>query len=111
MTFVSDFVADSSEEIFSRGDVRETKFKKVIFREYLDSTFTTPDIRGEIDEHLGILGPLIKAEVGQDIMVMFKNNASRPYSLHPNGVAYTKQTEGLNYEDVLLVIILCKNIY
>ncbi|XP_033843090.1 coagulation factor V [Periophthalmus magnuspinnatus] len=83
----------------SQLNSRETKFKKVIFREYLDSTFTTPDIRGEIDEHLGILGPLIKAEVGQDIMVMFKNNASRPYSLHPNGVAYTKQTEGLNYED------------
>uniref|UniRef100_A0AAV2K284 ferroxidase n=1 Tax=Knipowitschia caucasica TaxID=637954 RepID=A0AAV2K284_KNICA len=78
---------------------RETKFKKVIFREYMDSTFKTPDIRGELDEHLGILGPLIKVEVGQDIMVVFKNNASRPYSLHPNGVAYTKKTEGLNYED------------
>ncbi|XP_072301026.1 coagulation factor V [Eucyclogobius newberryi] len=78
---------------------RETMFKKVVFREYIDSTFTTPDIRGEIEEHLGILGPLIKAEVGQDIMVVFKNGASRPYSLHPNGVGYTKQTEGLNYED------------
>lgn len=30
---------------------------------------------------------------------MFKNNANRPYSLHPNGVSYTKQTEGLSYED------------
>ncbi|XP_055012839.1 coagulation factor V, partial [Boleophthalmus pectinirostris] len=78
---------------------RETKFKKVVFREYIDSTFTIPDIRGEIDEHLGILGPLVKAEVGQDIVIVFRNNASRPYSLHPNGVVYTKQTEGLNYED------------
>ncbi|KAK7882323.1 hypothetical protein WMY93_028497 [Mugilogobius chulae] len=83
----------------SQLNSRETKFKKVIFREYMDSTFTTPNIRGELDEHLGILGPLIKAEVGGDIMIVFKNNASRPYSLHPNGVAYTKQTEGLNYED------------
>uniref|UniRef100_A0A669BB47 ferroxidase n=1 Tax=Oreochromis niloticus TaxID=8128 RepID=A0A669BB47_ORENI len=77
----------------------ETKFTKVVFRGYLDSSFTTPDIRGEIDEHLGILGPVIKAEVGQSIMVVFRNNANRPYSIHPNGVSYTKRTEGLSYED------------
>uniref|UniRef100_A0A671Y552 ferroxidase n=1 Tax=Sparus aurata TaxID=8175 RepID=A0A671Y552_SPAAU len=78
---------------------RETKFTKVVFRSYMDGSFSTPEIRGEIDEHLGILGPVIKAEVGQSIMVVFKNNANRPYSLHPNGVSYTKQTEGLSYED------------
>uniref|UniRef100_A0A3P9KGY4 ferroxidase n=1 Tax=Oryzias latipes TaxID=8090 RepID=A0A3P9KGY4_ORYLA len=77
----------------------ETKFTKVIFRGYLDSDFSTPDIRGELDEHLGILGPVIKAEVGQTIMVVFRNRANRPYSIHPNGVSYTKQTEGLSYED------------
>lgn len=30
---------------------------------------------------------------------MFRNKASRPYSIHPNGVLYNKQTEGLSYED------------
>ncbi|XP_071395821.1 coagulation factor V [Centroberyx affinis] len=78
---------------------RETKFTKVVFRGYLDAAFRQPDIRGEIGEHLGILGPIIKAEVGQSIMVVFRNNAKRPYSLHPNGVSYTKQAEGLSYED------------
>lgn len=48
---------------------RETKFTKVVFRRYMDSNFRTPDIRGELDEHLGILGPVIKAEVGQSLMV------------------------------------------
>lgn len=48
---------------------QETTFTKVVFRGYLDSSFTTPDIRGEMDEHLGILGPVIKAEIGQTIMV------------------------------------------
>uniref|UniRef100_A0A3Q3VKI5 Plastocyanin-like domain-containing protein n=1 Tax=Mola mola TaxID=94237 RepID=A0A3Q3VKI5_MOLML len=81
------------------GQNRETKFTKVVFRSYMDSTFSTPEIHGEIHEHLGILGPVIKAEVQQTIMVVFKNNAKRPYSLHPNGVSYTKQTEGLSYED------------
>ena len=33
------------------------------------------------------------------LQVVFRNNANRPYSLHPNGVSYTKQTEGLSYED------------
>ncbi|CAL8266681.1 unnamed protein product [Lota lota] len=78
---------------------RETKFTKVVFREYMDSTFSSPILRGEMEEHLGILGPLIKAEVGQSIMVVFRNRASRPYSMHPNGVSYTKRSEGLSYED------------
>lgn len=46
-----------------------TTFTKAVFRGYVDSNFNTPDIRGEIDEHLGILGPVIKAEVGQSIIV------------------------------------------
>ncbi|XP_076011480.1 coagulation factor V isoform X1 [Genypterus blacodes] len=78
---------------------RETKFTKVVFRGYLDGSFQTPEIHGEVEEHLGILGPTIKAEVDQSIMVVFRNKANRPYSLHPNGVSYTKQTEGLSYED------------
>ncbi|KAL4608796.1 coagulation factor V [Arapaima gigas] len=84
-----------------RSDSKDgpTKFTKVIFQSYLDSTFTTPAVRGEIDEHLGILGPIIKAEVDETIMVVFKNLASRPYSLHAHGVSYTKQMEGLKYDD------------
>uniref|UniRef100_A0AAQ6IME6 Plastocyanin-like domain-containing protein n=1 Tax=Anabas testudineus TaxID=64144 RepID=A0AAQ6IME6_ANATE len=76
-----------------------TTFTKVVFRGYMDSSFSTPDVRGELDEHLGILGPVIKAEVGQSIIVVFRNNANRPYSIHPNGVSYTKQSEGLSYDD------------
>uniref|UniRef100_A0A673LM95 ferroxidase n=1 Tax=Sinocyclocheilus rhinocerous TaxID=307959 RepID=A0A673LM95_9TELE len=78
---------------------RPTSFKKAVFRKYLDSTFSIRDIRGEMDEHLGILGPVIKAEVDQTVMVFFRNLASRPYSLHANGVKYLKQMEGLSYDD------------
>ncbi|KAG7331178.1 hypothetical protein KOW79_005147 [Hemibagrus wyckioides] len=78
---------------------RPKLFKKVLFRSYLDSSFTTPDIRGEVDEHLGIMGPVIKAEVDETIYVVFRNLASRPYSLHANGVSYSKNMEGLIYED------------
>src|SRR5262249_48975897 len=31
--------------------------------------------------------------------VVFKNNASRPYSMHPHGVFYKKDSEGASYRD------------
>uniref|UniRef100_A0A671T781 ferroxidase n=1 Tax=Sinocyclocheilus anshuiensis TaxID=1608454 RepID=A0A671T781_9TELE len=83
----------------SSQNERPTAFKKAVFRKYLDSTFSIRDIRGEMDEHLGILGPVIKAEVDQTVMVFFRNLASRKYSLHANGVKYLKQMEGLSYDD------------
>ena len=48
--------------------------------------------------HLGILGPVLPAEVGDTIKVVFKNNASRPYSIHPHGVFYAKDSEGAAYQ-------------
>ncbi|XP_016057825.1 PREDICTED: coagulation factor V [Miniopterus natalensis] len=76
-----------------------TVYKKVVFRKYRDSTFTTRDPRGEHEEHLGILGPVIRAEVDDVIQVRFKNSASRPYSLHVHGLSYEKSSEGKTYED------------
>ncbi|KAF6074438.1 coagulation factor V [Phyllostomus discolor] len=76
-----------------------TVYKKVVFRKYLDSTFTKRDPRGEYEEHLGILGPVIRAEVDDVIQVRFKNLASRPYSLHAHGLSYEKSSEGKTYED------------
>ncbi|XP_036611939.1 coagulation factor V isoform X2 [Trichosurus vulpecula] len=82
------------------GDtIGNTVYKKVIFRSYRDSTFSVPDPRGENEEHLGILGPVIRAEVDDVIQVRFKNLASRPYSLHAHGLSYEKSSEGKTYED------------
>nr|XP_028570220.1 coagulation factor VIII isoform X5 [Podarcis muralis] len=64
------------------------QYKKVVYREYLDSSFTQPQVRGELEEHLGILGPYIRAQVDDVIMVTFKNLASRPYSFHSNLLPY-----------------------
>uniref|UniRef100_A0A8C3F7K2 Plastocyanin-like domain-containing protein n=1 Tax=Chrysemys picta bellii TaxID=8478 RepID=A0A8C3F7K2_CHRPI len=75
-------------------DGGNTIYKKVIFRSYVDSTFTTREPEGEYDEHLGILGPVIRAEVDDVIQVHFKNLASRPYSLHSHGLFYEKSSEG-----------------
>lgn len=50
-------------------DPENTIYKKVVFRKYLDSTFTKRDPLGEYEEHLGILGPIIRAEVDDVIQV------------------------------------------
>jgi manganese oxidase len=74
-------------------------YKKTIYREYTDDTFKTLKPRPLEWEHLGILGPLIRAEVGDTIKVVFKNNGTRPYSIHPHGVFYEKASEGAKYDD------------
>ena len=50
-------------------------------------------------EHTGILGPVIRAEVGDLIQIVFRNNGMRPYSMHPHGVFYSKEHEGAIYND------------
>jgi hephaestin len=56
-------------------------YRKAIYREYTDGTFATRKQRLPQDQYLGLLGPILRAEVGDTIRVVFKNNASRPYSM------------------------------
>lgn len=75
------------------------KLKKALYFEYTDATFTKRKVRPPEWEHLGWLGPLIRAEVGDTIRVVFKNNTQFPASLHPHGVFYEKDSEGALYRD------------
>jgi FtsP/CotA-like multicopper oxidase with cupredoxin domain len=77
----------------------KTVYKKVLYREYTDSTFKTLKPRPAEWQHLGFLGPLIRAVVGDTIRVVFRNNGDRPYSMHPHGVLYDKSSEGVPYND------------
>ncbi|XP_062381158.1 coagulation factor VIII [Sardina pilchardus] len=61
-------------------------YKKVVFRAYQNKDFLEPVKHGEFDEHLGIMGPVLKAEVNEVLTVVFRNKASRPYSLHLQGI-------------------------
>ena len=76
-----------------------TIYKKMLYREYTDSTFRTLKPRPAEWQHLGFLGPLIRGVVGDTIRVVFRNNGDRPYSMHPHGVFYTKSSEGVPYND------------
>jgi manganese oxidase len=74
-------------------------YRKALYREYTDETFTRLKPRPAEWESSGILGPILRAEVGDTIRVVFKNNATHPYSMHPHGVFYKKDSEGALYDD------------
>jgi len=76
-----------------------TKYIKTLYREYTDSSFTKLKPRPPEWEHLGFLGPVIRGIVGDTIRVVFRNNGTHPYSVHPHGVFYGKDSEGAPYVD------------
>jgi hephaestin len=60
-------------------------YRKAIYQEYTDATFTTRKPRAPQDAYLGLLGPILRAEVGDTIKVVFKNKLA-PLRMHPHGV-------------------------
>jgi manganese oxidase len=74
-------------------------YKKAIYREYTDDSFSTLKMRAADEQYLGLLGPILRGEVGDTIRVVFKNKTSHPYSMHPHGVLYQKDSEGADYND------------
>ena len=79
-------------------------WSKVRFIRYTDATFSTRWQHANASEtarweHLALLGPVLRAEVGDTIKVSFRNAAPAPFSLHPHGVVYPKGAEGAPYVD------------
>nr|BAE43391.1 unnamed protein product [Mus musculus] len=73
-----------------------SSYKKTVYKEYSDGTYTEEIAK---PAWLGFLGPLLQAEVGDVILIHLKNFASRPYTIHPHGVFYEKDSEGSLYPD------------
>jgi len=70
------------------------EWQKTRFIEYTDDTFTTKKPQ---PEWLGILGPVIRAEVGDEVVVDFYNRAHLGHDMHPHGLRYDKDNEGSFY--------------
>ncbi|XP_053407301.1 hephaestin-like isoform X2 [Mercenaria mercenaria] len=89
--------------LFTRRDrgFMGTVYKKAVYREFTDDTFKYEKKRGYREIHLGLLGPFIRAEVGDVIEVVFMNKASHPFSIKPHGVFTNKRNEGMKYNDGL----------
>lgn len=84
------------EQVFMANDTNRIgrKYLKARYRLYSDNTFSTPLVTKD-DSELGVLGPVIRAEEGDKIKVYFKNKTMFPVSLHPHGVKYDSNNEGL----------------
>ncbi|MBI5510950.1 MAG: multicopper oxidase domain-containing protein [Deltaproteobacteria bacterium] len=75
-------------------------YKKALYREYTDETFTQLKEIPAAWQHRGALGPIIRGVVGDTIEVFFKNNSTDySYAIHPHGVLYKKDSEGAPYND------------
>ncbi|MCC6312377.1 MAG: multicopper oxidase domain-containing protein [Thermomicrobiales bacterium] len=92
---------DETADVFVGGgeDRIGRVYRKALYRAYTDDTFTTPAAIDPAWSHLGFLGPVIRAEVGDTLEVVFRNTTTRPASVHPHGVFYTKENEGARYAD------------
>lgn len=75
------------------------KYLKSVYQEYTPGFGTIKERNKRKKANLGLLGPIIRAEVGETIVVHFKNNTRFPASIHPHGVFYTKSSEGAPYND------------
>ena len=64
-----------------------------------DGAFKQIVKRPAAEQYLGLLGPVIRAEVGDSIRVVFRNTCPFGASIHPHGVIYTKSGEGAPYND------------
>lgn len=73
---------------------QHTKWPKSHYVEYTDASFS---VRKPQPEWLGILGPVIRAEVGDTVVVEFLNRSKTPHSIHPHGLHYDKANEGAFY--------------
>jgi manganese oxidase len=72
----------------------QLEWPKTRFIEYTDDTFTTKKPQ---PEWLGILGPIIRAEVGDEVVVHFLNRTKMPHNMHAHGLHYDKNSEGSFY--------------
>lgn len=92
--------AGMAKDFTERGPDRiGTTYRKAIFREYTNASFSRRKPRPPEWQHLGILGPAIRAEVGDTVRVVMKNDTTRPVAFHVHGLFYTKASEGSPYDD------------
>jgi manganese oxidase len=109
---VWDYAPDGRNEITGEpfDDVADTyvksgpgrigsRYLKCIYHGYTDASFAHVQERAPEDRYLGLLGPVIRAEVGDTVRVVFRNTCPFPASIHTHGLLYAKSAEGAPYDD------------
>ncbi|HEX6745801.1 MAG TPA: multicopper oxidase domain-containing protein [Longimicrobium sp.] len=69
-----------------QGDAQA--YRTAVYQEYTDGTFTQVKPRPAEWKHLAFLGPLIRADVGDTVRVVFRNRLAFPANVHPDAVLH-----------------------
>lgn len=72
------FTEEESVYLRSAKDRIGKRYLKAVYREYTDASFSSLKPRGPDEVNLGLLGPIIHAEVGDTITVVIRNNSRFP---------------------------------
>jgi len=90
--------APSGQDLVHGGPIPEpfeTVWRKTRYIEYTDGTFR---FKKPQPQFLGVLGPIIRAEVGDTVLVHFRNRSTvGSFGMHPHGFRYDKDNEGAHY--------------
>jgi FtsP/CotA-like multicopper oxidase with cupredoxin domain len=91
--------APSGQDLTHDGPIPKpyrTTWTKTRYVEYTDGSFT---VKKAQPAWLGVLGPVLRAEVGDTLLINFCNKSSGMYSMHPHGLRYDKNSEGAHYKN------------
>jgi FtsP/CotA-like multicopper oxidase with cupredoxin domain len=86
---------DSMMNVTYRAD--QTSFMALGYRAYTPKWGAPLPGNADIGPNTGIPGPTLRAEVGDSIVIHFRNNDTHygfPHSIHPHGVVYTPENDG-----------------
>lgn len=70
-------------------------YDKYRYIQYQDGSYKKRVVQ---PEWMGILGPQIRAEEGDEVLVHFYNRADKPLSMHPHGLRYDPQNDGALFD-------------
>ncbi len=76
-----------------------SRYLKSMYRAYTNASFRTLEPRPADQAYLGLLGPVIRAQVGDTVTIVFRNNTRYRSSIHVHGLRYDKANEGALYND------------
>jgi FtsP/CotA-like multicopper oxidase with cupredoxin domain len=79
-------VAAAALSMDAEAALSQTTYKKVVYVEYTDATFATEKAVPPEWAHKGIMGPVLRAEVGDTLLVTLRNDGPRACSIRPHGL-------------------------
>lgn len=82
---------DEVDWTYKQTDKSDAVFRKAVYQEYTDQLFST---RKPVTSQQGLLGPVLRASVGETLKIYVRNNAKRPFSFYTDGLKTKKNITG-----------------